>query len=1096
MTFFSRSVIIEHDGVTKIYLRKYANQFHQRYATSRRTFHHSFYLHKSSTMSSSIDDVPILNIETTNNVINRDTVLIPSISLFRPTNVLRIFVFIEFLYVTIIWLIEGQTHSLIDDIIHFHLPTSLFDIVIISTIKLIAVVVLLTEFERFIIHNLYQPIIRRSFVSYKILFLIVLLSIIISSLAFGICKLTIVLRHDSLNKLSMSVLYVVVVLSASESFTMLWLYFYVKQMKLIARQPLHLQKKENNPRRMFSLVQSEKPWLLVAIVFLLIDSVIDAVDLLLYGRIIGLAVVEQESMHSVNTIVGIAFCLNLINSTISVLESWMFELVGQKMVLRFRKNVFNAIIKQDISFFDENRTGELTSRLSSDIQVVQDSMTGHLASLIQSLIHIVGSLIVMFYLNFTLTLVLVVIVPIVVLIVLKFGNIVENLRKKFQDQLAITNNIADESFVNIRTVRIFGAENKIQRKYKESLTESLTIGKKLALIDGIFSGVLQVSIAVALSAILWYGAKQLHDKKLSAGVLASFLLYMLQLAFAFASIAEFFTEFMKAVGASKRLFELIDREPSIPTTTHSNCSIKPIDYDGSVRFDHVCFTYPSRPEQQVLTDISFVIEPGKKVALIGPSGCGKSTIASLIERFYDPQSGEIYLGRDVLSSIDPQWLRENVSFVNQEPILFACSILGNITFGLDRNQVSFDDVVRAAKQANAHQFIERLEHQYDTLVGERGVGLSTGQKQRIAIARSLLINPKLLLLDEATSALDAESEHLICEAIERAMINRSVLIIAHRLSTVINADLIIVIDQGKIVERGTHQFLINNEHGLYKQLLLRQMPLQTLRTFRETACAFYLTSISVANIIELLAALFVRILSEGFAFDIRQIPFICKIQVYIAAWCSFVSFTHLCLATIDQFLSMSKYRRFSNLRVARLSVSLTWVFWTLYSIPILIYWDVSSNVCKIVSPTFAIYATYFQFLILYGVAPITIMSTFSILAFYNARTVISRRMNIVRLSHDRQLTAMTLIHVTYVIITILPYVIYFVYSVNLTGLNAEQTARNRFIYDITILIYYSSFAGSFYIYSCVSQRFRKQFAFVCTNMFQQRIDNQVAPANE
>ncbi|UJR17456.1 hypothetical protein I4U23_004351 [Adineta vaga] len=774
--------------------------------------------------SNNDDDVPILDIQTTNNATNRDRTLVPSISVLRPTNILRTLVFIEFLSIVIIWLIGGLTHSLIDDIIHFHLPTSIFDLVMISTIKLILLIGLLTEFERFIIHHLYQPVVHRSIISYKTLFIIILMLIVISSLSFGILKLIIVLRYDSMSKIYVSTLYIFLTLSIFESIGMLWLCFYVKQMKLVARErSFNVQGKGSNLRRIFSLIQSEKSWLSAGTFFLFIGSIIDAIDLLLFGKIIGLAVTEQESMHSVNIIIGIVFGLNLISSTMSVLQSWMFALVGQKMVKRLRKNVFDAIVKQDINFFDENRTGELTSRLSSDTQVVQDNSTENFATLVQSLIHVVGSLIVMFYLNFKLTLVLIVIVPIIVLIAMKYGAIVENLRKTFQDQLARTNNIADESLVNIRTVRIFGAENKIQKKYKENLSQTLLIGKKIAFQDGLFTGVLQIVIAGALSAVLWYSAKLIHDKKLSSGILASFLLYMLQIATAFASLAELFSEFMQAVGASERLFDLMDREPSVPSTTHSSCSIKPIDYDGSVRFDHVYFTYPTRVEQQVLTDISFVIKPGEKVALVGPSGCGKSTIASLIERFYDPQSGEIYLGTDTISSLDPQWIRQNISFVNQEPILFACSILDNITFGLDRNQVSFDDIVQAAKQANAHQFIEQLEHQYDTFVGERGVCLSTGQKQRIAIARSLLINPKLLLLDEATSALDAESEYLISEAIERAMSNRSVLIIAHRLSTVISANLIIVIDQGKIVEQGTHQALMSNEHGLYKQLLLRQM---------------------------------------------------------------------------------------------------------------------------------------------------------------------------------------------------------------------------------------------------------------------------------
>jgi ABC-type multidrug transport system fused ATPase/permease subunit len=339
-----------------------------------------------------------------------------------------------------------------------------------------------------------------------------------------------------------------------------------------------------------------------------------------------------------------------------------------------------------------------------------------------------------------------------------------------------------------------------------------------------------------------YGGKLLHDQKLSVGVLTSFFAYMIQVAVAFAFVASLYggkylnsigkipinsryqlLDFRQAVGASERLFSLLDRRPTIPATSNDSCLIHPIDFDGSIRFDHVSFTYPTRPEQRVLTNISFTIKHRQKVALVGPSGGGKSTIASLIERFYDPDSGTIYFDSQPLTSIDPQWLRQNVSFVNQEPSLFACSIRDNITFGVNQATISLDEIIQVAKLANAHEFIEQFEDKYDTLVGERGVRLSGGQRQRLAseyeidnepirdyrcvsVARALLMNPKLLLLDEATSALDAENEYLIEEAIDRAIINRTVLVIAHRLSTVRNADLVLVIDQGQIVEQVNHLF--------------------------------------------------------------------------------------------------------------------------------------------------------------------------------------------------------------------------------------------------------------------------------------------------
>ncbi|CAF0728923.1 unnamed protein product [Adineta steineri] len=278
----------------------------------------------------------------------------------------------------------------------------------------------------------------------------------------------------------------------------------------------------------------------------------------------------------------------------------------------------------------------------------------------------------------------------------------------------------------------------------------------------------------------------------------------------------------------------------------------------------------------------------------------------------------------------------------------------------------------------------------------------------------------------------------------------------------------------------------------------------TLKTFRETTCAFYLTAVSVVNIIQLLTALFVRVLSDGFSTDIRKTSWVCKIQIYISVCCNLVSTTYVCLATIDQFLSMSHYRRFSNLRFAQRCIFITGIFWGLYSTCSLIYWDAPFGICMIINSNFAMYVNRFQLPILYGALPLTTMITFSLLAFYNARTLISRQINIVRLSRDRQLTVMTLVHVVFVTITTLPYIIYFIYSLNQTTNEREQIARNNLIYTILVLILYSSYAGSFYIYSCVSKRFRQQLFFVisnaCIKQYQQwtnrRGNNQIAPGIE
>ncbi|CAF2155732.1 unnamed protein product [Rotaria magnacalcarata] len=729
---------------------------------------------------------------------NVDTIRVPSITRYRLTNVLRSVLLIEFLTLLIIWFIGSMTHTLIDDIIHYQFTTSIFDLVCVSLCKMILLVILLTELETFSIARLYQADSNQAFILIRYLCKILLFLIAMSSLAFAIVKLVFVLQKSNLEKLYLSTVYLFVVFSSIEFIGVILMIPYLKLIKLLEQQ---------------KSTKSERLLMSVAIVFLLISTITQVVQPYFFGKIIDGAI-TSDGMSVVNRNVIILFIVNCVGAAASAIRSWLFELSGQRLVCRLRQSILDSIVKQEVGFFDDTRTGELTNRLSSDTQVLQNAVTVNISMLVRFLLQIIGSLVVMFYLEVTLTLVLMVVVPLIILIAKLYGSIVQKLRKQFQDELAAAGTTAEESISNIRTVRIFGAENRISNHYSDNLLKSYGVGKKLAWNSGAFMGLVSFLTAGGIAIVLW---------KLTTGLFTSFLMYMLQVALAFAFLASLFTDFMQAVGASERIFDLLDRQPKIPATSNSQSCIKPMDFDGHVRLEKVCFTYPTRSDQRVLHDITFEIKSGQKIALVGPSGGGKSTIASLLERFYDPDSGTIYFGSNPLKSIDPKWLRENVSFVNQEPSLFACSIRDNITFGLDRIDITLDEIQEAAKQANAHDFIEKFENKYDTLVGERGVRLSGGQRQRIAIARALLMSPKLLLLDEATSALDAESEHLVQEAIERAMIDRTVLVIAHRLSTVRNSNSVIVIDHGTIVEQGTHDFLISKDDGIYKKLVLRQL---------------------------------------------------------------------------------------------------------------------------------------------------------------------------------------------------------------------------------------------------------------------------------
>jgi ABC-type multidrug transport system fused ATPase/permease subunit len=393
---------------------------------------------------------------------------------------------------------------------------------------------------------------------------------------------------------------------------------------------------------------------------------------------------------------------------------------------------------------------------------------------------------------------------------------VEKISKELQDLLGVASASAVEVFSSIRTVRSFTQEERMKNTYSLEIEASYEVGKKYSIVYGIFIGLIAALAQGAIVIVVWYGASLVLNDLMSAGELLSFLLYTLTVAASVGSLSNTIGNFFKATGASERVFEIIDKIPSISRQG----GVIPRSIHGDLKLKNISFSYASRSDKLIIKNLSLHIPSGQVVALVGPSGGGKTTIIGLLKRFYDPDEGSILLDDKPISTLNPVWYQKQLCLVSQEPQLFATTIKENICFSLEEVP-DMSVIIEAAKLANAHDFIMAFSEGYDTMVGERGIQLSGGQKQRIAIARALILNPKILLLDEATSALDSESEHLVQSAIDRAMHNRTVLIIAHRLSTIKNANKVCVIN-GDILEEGTHDELMRN-NGVYKKLVQRQI---------------------------------------------------------------------------------------------------------------------------------------------------------------------------------------------------------------------------------------------------------------------------------
>ncbi|MFP2961592.1 ABC transporter ATP-binding protein [Myxococcus sp. 1LA] len=566
-------------------------------------------------------------------------------------------------------------------------------------------------------------------------------------------------------------------------------------------------------RRLLTLARPELLPLAAGTFFLLISSGAT----LAYPRAIGDLVdqaLSARDRHVVDRVAMLMLVVFVVQGIAMALRIYLFNTSGERVVSRLRKDLFRALLSQEVGFFDTRRTGELTSRLSSDTTVLQNTVTTNVSMILRYGVTALGGVGLLLYTSVQLTLVMLAVIPPVAIGGVFYGRRVRVISRQAQDALAASGEVAEEDLSGIRTVRSFAAERHEVERYSVAVERSFTLAKKRVIQSSVFMGVASIAGYGSIAAVLWFGGRLVVDGGLSVGELTSFLIYTMLVAFSFSGIAELWADFMRASGAAERVFELLDREPAIGAGGDQLTDLR-----GHVQFRGVHFAYPTRPDVPVLQGLDLELRPGEVVAVVGPSGAGKSTLASLLSRFYDPQAGEVLLDGHPLTALEPEWLRRNIGMVAQEPQLFSCSIADNIRYGLPN--ATDAQVEEAARAANAHAYIERFPDRYQTQVGERGVQLSGGQKQRVAIARAVLKDPRLLILDEATSALDAESEHLVKDALERLMKGRTTLIIAHRLSTVANADRVLVLDGGLVIQSGTHASLMNQE-GLYRRLVERQ----------------------------------------------------------------------------------------------------------------------------------------------------------------------------------------------------------------------------------------------------------------------------------
>lgn len=589
---------------------------------------------------------------------------------------------------------------------------------------------------------------------------------------------------------------------------------------LFTKNPMNKHTSDNsgvlNTREKFrGLLQFVRPYKFRAVCAIL-ALIFTAAIALSMGQGVKLVIDQGFSGHSNQALkqaLALMAILIILLSIGTYTRFYLMSWLGERVIADLRLAVFKQLLSLHPSYFEENRSGEINARLTADTSVLQSIIGSAFSMALRSSLTLVGGVIMMFITNYQLALIVLVSLPLVMLPAIFFGRRVRKLSASSQDAVADVGAYASEVIQNIKVVQGFTREPEEFQAFKSEVEKSFAVAKKRISQRALLIASAMLLILLAVSMMLWSGGNDVLQGRISAGDLGAFVFYSSMVAMSFATLAEVYGELQRAAGAADRLLNLLSTESAIGSPNRAQTV--PLNQGMQIDIDGLNFSYPSRPNHPALCDVNMRAAPGQVIAIVGESGAGKSTLFELLQRFYDPQSGSIKINGTDIREMNLQELRSLIGIVPQNPALFSADVAHNIRFGDPR--ASDQQVMDAAKKAHAHEFIEKLPKAYRSYLGENGIRLSGGQKQRIAIARAILKNPPILLLDEATSALDSESEYQVQLALKELMRERTTLVIAHRLSTVMHADVIYLLEKGRVVDRGTHAVLLKN-NASYQRL--------------------------------------------------------------------------------------------------------------------------------------------------------------------------------------------------------------------------------------------------------------------------------------